>query len=386
MLSLVMVIAFSMTSVTFTSCISDDSGIDQPQEGAYRVIAQKDLDTYLAYVIEYVSVAPDMKSNQVMSGVINLPKDPKSVLGIVLDNHYTIASNAECPSLAGGSDISKMIGGSFCVVSADYIGYGTTVNQLHPYLNHEVCARNSIDLARVAIDILTKSNVTGMKMVNLGYSQGAAVALAVHREIEKKGLAKELGFVGTWCGDGPYDVEATAKYYLANADAVSYPSGLALLVEGFLSSAPAELKGDLKYADFFSEKMIKAGLETWMRDRKLTTTEINQKMEAVVGGTLKMSDVFSPEMAVESGALMQKYLKFARSQNLCTGWTPAYPISLYHMVSDNVVPVVNTENAVKGLGIETVTYSELPLAHADFGPVYYGLALADIMLSLGIQM
>lgn len=401
LLSLVVMMAFAVTSVTFTSCVESGSEIDNPEvkEGDYSARLVKDAvknseGKAIAdeIIVTYVSLAPDMKTLQYVSGAITLPKDLTNMQAIVLDNHYTITSDRECPSQAAGTDICHidMVGGSFCVVSTDYIGYGATKGQMHPYLNHDVCARHSIEMAKIAVDILKKEyNITGLMMFNTGYSQGAAVALAVHREMEKNPtLAKQLGFYGSWCGDGPYDVEATTKFYLANADNVSYPAALPLLVEGFLSSASTDLKGNLKFADFFSDKMNQAGIETWMSKREYDSSELNKKMLGTVPGAdhLTLNDVYSSGMAVETGALMQKYLQFAKSKNLTEGWTPSqFPLRLFHMTGDNVVPVVNTEHAIAGLKLnpeEDVEYSDMAIPHGDFGPVFYIKAATEIVVVL----
>lgn len=398
LLSLIVMMAFAVTSVTFTSCVEDNNG-EEPtpiKEGDYNAKLVKDAvknsdGVAIAdeIVVTYVSYAPDMKTLLPVSGAITLPKDRTKILGIVLDNHYTITSDKECPSQAAGTDICHidMVGGAFCVVSTDYIGYGATKGMMHPYLNHDLCARHSIELAKIAVDILAKEyNITGKMMFNTGYSQGGAVAMAVHREMEKnQALAKQLGFYGTWCGDGPYDVEATTKFYLANADNVSYPVALPLLVEGFLSSASSDLKANLKFADFFSSKLNNAGLETWMAKRELTTTQINDKIQDLVGkgNPIKVSDIFSPDMAVETGALMQKYLQFARQNNLTQGWRPSnYPLRLFHMQYDDVVPFVNAEHAIAGLGLDLekdVVVYPLPTSHAEFGPVFYTMAGLELI-------
>ena len=47
----------------------------------------------------------------------------------------------------------------------------------------------------------------------IGYSQGGAVTLALQRLIEEEGLAGQLHFRGSICGDGPYDLIETMRYY-----------------------------------------------------------------------------------------------------------------------------------------------------------------------------
>lgn len=51
------------------------------------------------------------------------------------------------------------------------------------------------------------------KTFAFGYSQGGSTTLAVHRYIEQQGQDKDLHFTGSICGDGPYDLVATLRYY-----------------------------------------------------------------------------------------------------------------------------------------------------------------------------
>ena len=54
-----------------------------------------------------------------------------------------------------------------------------------------------------------------------GFSQGGAVAVAYQRYIEQHGLDEQLRYRGTICGDGPYDLIATMRYYIED-DGNSY--------------------------------------------------------------------------------------------------------------------------------------------------------------------
>ena len=55
-----------------------------------------------------------------------------------------------------------------------------------------------------------------------GYSQGGAVALAVQRHIEEERLAETLHFQGSICGDGPYDLIETMRYYYADDNCLTH--------------------------------------------------------------------------------------------------------------------------------------------------------------------
>ena len=62
---------------------------------------------------------------------------------ICLMEHYTITSDSEAPS--NSFALEMFITGNTLTIMPDYIGYGITKELPHPYLNHEVCAINSLD-------------------------------------------------------------------------------------------------------------------------------------------------------------------------------------------------------------------------------------------------
>lgn len=343
----------------------------------YVVIDTIETNSYTSFIIEYQSVSADMKGKQMVSGVVTIPSNKKANL-LMLDNHYTISSNKEAPSVSGSSSAGSLLNGAYCIAATDYIGYGSTRDQMHPYLCARQNALNSIDIAKVAWKIIEDCGVQleHTKMINVGYSQGGGVAMAVHREMENdKELATKLHFAGSWCGDGPYDLKATMEEYYANRDHVAYPVGFPMLVNGFLSGAPAELKGDLKFSDFIAPEMLAAGLEQWITSKDYDSDEINKKMKDVVGGRdLTIDDIFSPEMAKSDGTLAKKYTEFAESDRIYQGWTPTYPIRLIHLVGDKIVPVVNAYNAIEGLQLTEKNYKLENLsyyAHASFGMYFY---------------
>lgn len=350
---------------------------------SYEIVETKSSFFYKSYVVKYVSVSADMTAADTVSGVITIPTNGKANC-IILDNHHTITSNAEAPSVMGSSAAGMLFSLAYVVAATDYIGYGTTADKVHPYLCQRQNALNSIDIARVAWDIVKKEGVIlkHENLLNIGYSQGGGVAMAVHREMEENPeLAEELCFSGSWCGDGPYDIKATVMEYLCHPDRVSYPVGLPLLVNGFLSGAPAEVKGDLRFSDFIADEMLDAGLEEWLSGKKMGNDEINAKMRAVVGGReLTLADILKPEMGSQDGALAKKYMEFAESDCICTGWLPTYPIKLTHLVCDEVVPVCNAYNAIDGLQLTEGQYllDERKSTHADYGMTFYQKFINDL--------
>lgn len=122
---------------------------------------------------------------------------------------------------AGGEQADYV---SHCIVIApDYEGYGVTKDIPHPYLAQRLTAQQVIDGVKYGLELyqkVAKERDTLLPMKSdwrsfcMGYSQGGAVSLATQREIEEQGLADEMHFQGSMCGDGPYDLLTTMRYYL----------------------------------------------------------------------------------------------------------------------------------------------------------------------------
>ena len=73
-----------------------------------------------------------------------------------------------------------------------------------------------MDMVKAAITYIKDKGMNmqdGFRTYNIGYSQGAASALAVHRYIESDSqLMSSLNFKGTFCGNGLYDPASTYEY------------------------------------------------------------------------------------------------------------------------------------------------------------------------------
>ena len=71
---------------------------------------------------------------------------------LVLCAHSTIADDLEAPTL-GGSAETLMLQGDRVLILPDYIGYGVTKDRVHPYINHDLCARNCIDALKAGYKV-----------------------------------------------------------------------------------------------------------------------------------------------------------------------------------------------------------------------------------------
>ena len=240
---------------------------------------------------------------------------------LIIGCHVTITSNYECPTeynKSGGTfswmtDVGMLIDytrydavrNPCClVIMPDYEGYGVSKDRAHPYLYQELTARQVADAVRYGlklyednIGVFSFSNFeNGWKSVCIGYSQGGSVALATHRFIEENGLADELHFAGSVCGDGPYDPVAHLGYYM-NDDGetyngssqrtqhekatVSMPIVMPLILKGMCDRNPFMRQHQV--SDYLSQKFLRTGVIDFINaksqdneEKQYSTGDINE--------------------------------------------------------------------------------------------------------------
>ena len=358
------------------------------------------------------------------------PKEPESGAGIEsvhLYNHFTISANSQSPTSYTRSNaefvvLSALFEGSAydektpyrsvakrsIVIIPDYEGYGVSRDRLHPYLVQEVTAKQVVDAMTYGLELYGKLNGANntvplkndWRCFSLGYSQGGAVALAVQRYIERNNLSDKLHFRGTICGDGPYDLIATMRYYMDDngtsygvttahrKDQVTLPVVLPMIINGMIASNPAMSKHKLE--DFLEKSFLDTGVIDWLNTKNMSSDDINtawlnqiDKDTVTIGGKdypapKNMKEMFFKQQVpgmiwgtqtVVWGRLdkifttvfynyMKNLANFSsaptatgnpyedmryalESNNVCTGWEPQHRIQFVHSKGDMVVPYGN---------------------------------------------
>ena len=118
------------------------------EESVYKAMKKLYLSTHKHYVtfpVAYWSQTPQGDS-LLVSGRVYLPKQ-RYLNGIVIANHYTMTSNVEVPSnMLSMESILVMKG--YAVIMPDYVGYGLSREQVHPYLHWRSAAQTAVDLLK----------------------------------------------------------------------------------------------------------------------------------------------------------------------------------------------------------------------------------------------
>lgn len=281
------------------------------------------------------------------------------------------------------------------LIMPDYEGYGVSKDRPHPYLYQELTARQVIDGVRYGLALFKQGRFTGKresvspqwaqrpdafrygKFFSIGVSQGGSVAMAVQRFIEQNNLTEEFPFKGSICADGPYDPVATLKYYMKEdtgsghkAGELTMPVAIALIIKGMLDTNPLMMK--YKPTDFFSQLFLDTGILTMIADKQYpslerTTDDVKTHLSSLARSE-KYKDLLTSDgranlkyvltdrgweymtKLVEDKELpdyeeMNDLISALESNNLTKGWTPHYPICLFHSMYDTVVPYPNCVNA-----------------------------------------
>jgi hypothetical protein len=296
---------------------------------------------------------------------------------ICLMEHYTITSDAEAPS--NSYALEMFITGNTLTIMPDYIGYGVTKAMPHPYLNHNVCAINSIDALTAGYDAFNDNVESGMlqgwKLYLAGASQGAANAIAVHKYMDTDTrLAAKWNFAASNCSSGPYSPVVTIDKYLTDGK-VAYPVVFPLVMKTMFESYP-EIMEDFTEEMVYSQNYLaaKSEIDSMLASKEYNTAAINQvfidKVRKSVDanlaeGEIYLTDILSPAMLDKESDICKALYRCLEKNDLTKGWTPVHPMKLHYSSLDAVVPQENSLAILEAFGEDIVTleHSSIPADH-----------------------
>ena len=264
-------------------------------------------------VIEIVGTYPsiDIDGNPItLSGKVMLPKNgiPKRM---IIVSHYTVCSNAEAPSNCLSLE-GMLVRSGYGLIIPDYIGYGVTAKEVHPYLVMDVTAHNVVDMY-LAVEpwleaIGRKADDPSLDL--MGYSQGGATTMAVQYLIETDySNADSIDHImlhRVFAGGGPYDVKATYERFV-NTDTAGYPVAVPLVLQG----------------------MIKGN-------------KLNMQME----------DMMQPWLCEH-----MLYKAMTLNSIIAYDWDPRAPVYMMHSMDDETVPYTNATHARTHWKDANITYN-----------------------------
>ncbi len=316
-------------------------------------------------------------------------------ISLIAENHGTIFENKEAPTneintTASSSHVLAVLmtaKAGFAVAMPDYLGYGASNDNYHPYILKKSSAKVSIDMLRASTKFMIDNGILFNGQVYIsGYSEGGYVAMAMAQEIEKN-YSSDFKLKGVAPMAGPYDVSSLGKKEIKSTSNMQYPAFLAYLTNSYTKTYDdLDLSETINYPDISTYRTF--------FDGNLSGPAINVSLGMGDGNTTFGFQSHTPD-ALWKQTFIDSYTddgKFATrlSQNNVYDWSPKTKINLIHCIDDEIIPISMAQTAydkfveykadVNITKIPTATLSQQvdpghPFVHANCGSTAYGVAV-----------
>lgn len=256
------------------------------------------------------------------------------IKNLILVSHYTIGANSEAPSETFSFE-GMYAGMGYGVVMSDYIGYGVTMDSIHPYLQAETTAHNVIDMAKAIRPFIAERGlkVQSDSVILLGYSQGGAATLHLQRVLETEKAMKGLFHIKkVYAGAGPYDIAKTYDYSV-KTDKTGIPCAIPLIIQGMSIGMDKPL--DMSF--FFKEPLL-SNYPEWINSKKYT---VNQ-MSALIGVN-RLSDILTSNGTDRTNRETARFYAELVSNSIPRDFIPKAPLYMFHSEDDSTVPFINSQ-------------------------------------------
>ncbi|MBQ8938655.1 MAG: hypothetical protein IJ047_00330 [Paludibacteraceae bacterium] len=305
-------------------------------------------------IIEVVGTYPsiDFEGNPItLSGKVMLPKNgnPKRM---IIVSHYTVCSNAEAPSSCFSLE-GVLVKSGYGLIIPDYIGYGVTSKEVHPYLVMDVTAHNVVDMY-LAVKPWLESvgrSADDPSVDLVGYSQGGATTMAVQYLIESEySDADDINYImlhRVFAGGGPYDIQATYERFVTT-DTAGYPVAVPLVLQGMIKGNKLNMQLEDMMQPWLCEHM-----DDWINSKRFTSAQINKLI-----GTKVTHNLLTPEaMEQTSEKVAELYKAMTLNSIIAYDWIPKASVYMMHSMDDETVPYTNATHARSHWKEANITYN-----------------------------
>lgn len=303
------------------------------------------------------------------SGVVSLPTGFSGRPKLLSAQRGTIFANSEAPSvvnLLSGFEIFASAG--YITFIPDFIGFGESAQEVHPYFIQEPSSRATIDMMRAGLEFLREKGILHDERLFLfGYSQGGYVTVATLKELQENPIP-QLRVTAAAAGAGSYDILGTMDYLINNQETYSSPAFLV----NFLYAYNETKNWGRPYTDFFREPFASA-IPTLLNGAS-TSSQIN----AQLNDTLAV--LFQPAFLEGVKNRTETQVIGAFQENSVHDWAPAAPLRLYHSPEDEAVPVVNTESTLAAMQSRGAT--QVVFRRNESGTQSHAAAVVDMLVDV----
>jgi fermentation-respiration switch protein FrsA (DUF1100 family) len=279
------------------------------------------------------------------SGLVAIPRKSGALASPVMSyQHATIKLDAQAPSNHATADEPAVLFASmgYLVSAADFLGFGATKGQPHPYLLSAPLAASVVDFMSASSRWRqTRSIADNGQLFLTGYSEGAYVTMATLRRMTQTPNATLP--VATFVGAGPYSVSRTLMDLTDAARAKNPVLGL-LITPGLLKNLGANDRVNVR--------------------NLLLATAVGDQTDITWDGTFLDNYLADNTAAIDA-------------QSNVFDWTPQSPIVFFHGKDDTTVSYANTTLAVQAMRqrgaqalVEQIDCTASPASHLGCVPQF----------------
>ena len=296
-------------------------------KGIYVANGINDPELYIKNAVSYhrIVYTTVYKGEEItVSGAMIIPIKPEHTPSIVSFQHGTMFADSSAPSNAETANEIVPIFNEYIVFMPDYIGYGESVDIVHPYYLYEPTVRSVIDMIKAGKKYLDDSNIEyDPRFFLTGHSEGGYVTVATQKELEATPV-DGLDLVASAPSAGPYDMEETGNIIFGNDTYIS-PAYLILVLTAYNIGY-----WERPLTDYFQN--LYASRINQLLGGSYNEDEINQRLTSDL--TKLMNPVFLENFRNDG----EEAFKNALKDNSVYNWKPEIPTRLYHGTNDPIVP------------------------------------------------
>ena len=291
------------------------------------------------------------------SGLLILPQDLTHQLPVIAINNGTTFLKSEAPSVfieEVFTGFEYFAASGYITLIPDYIGYGASEAEVHPYYDAHHSASCVIDLLEATQEYIIEHGIPCNKKLFLtGYSEGGYITLAVLKSLEQHN-STFFQVTAAAAGAGGFDLFSMLSALSTGHTSHIQPAYIAYLIMAYRRVYPWQKP--LSY--YFTRKYARMIPELF--SGKHDKQYINDRL-----GT-DLSVLFNPTFYNKLTGHGEMELKKALFANSLSNWCPQAKLNFYHGTTDDVIPYQNTEFTFQKMiqnGAKHVQY--FPIANAN---------------------
>ena len=331
-------------------------------------------------IIYHITYKTIYKGDSIIaSGVVYIPSVDDEVVSTVSFQHGTIGSDAEAPSnlaLGDGQNIllSALASTGFVAIAPDFIGFGSSVDIMHPYYLEDLTATAVVNAIYASREVASMEEVEiDNELYLAGYSQGGYATMASHKYYEENDVPY-YDMKASFAASGGYDIKAFQEYFFAQ-ETYHQPFFMAFVAQAYVESLDM---GDL--ADFFNEPYA-SDIPDYF-DGSMTGSQINAQLTDVVADLVN-NDLLENIDSKDEYA----YIREVFVDNSPIDFVPEIPLFMYHGDADITVPYQNSVDVynqfiANGASTEVVTFTTIEGGTHGTGVLPYLEELASQLLKM----